>query len=91
MQDHALLVWGAASLGMVSSQCHHGIAGIDEIVRPEDTDFAQSGLKMPSVIRATRLAVVTADVLQQGAIGSLPEARLGRIRGNIARWISGSA
>nr|VFJ56867.1 MAG: mRNA interferase MazF [Candidatus Kentron sp. FW] len=77
---------------MISSQCHHGIAGIDEIVCPEDTDFAQSGFKMPSVIRATRLAVVTADVLQ-GAIGSLPEARLGRmrIRGNIARWISGSA
>ena len=74
---------------MISSQLRHEIAGIDEVIRPSDGDFAQTGLKLASVIRATRLAVVGSDVLQ-GTIGKFPDARLHRVRRNIVDWISGT-
>ena len=73
---------------MISSQLRHELAGIDEIIRPADSDFAQTGLKSASVIRATRLAVVAAESLQ-GAIGSLSDKRLSQIRQHIASWIAG--
>lgn len=74
---------------MISSQLRHEIRGTDEVVRQDDPDFAQTGLKLPSVIRATRLAVVASGMLQ-GAIGSLPAQRFGRVRKRIAHWISGT-
>ena len=72
---------------MISSQLRHEIMGIDEVVRQDDRDFAQTGLKLASVIRATRLAVVASDMLQ-GSIGTFPDARLDRIRRRIAGWIT---
>ena len=74
---------------MISSQLRREIAGIDQIIRPSDSDFAQTGLKLASVICVTRLAVVASDVLQ-GSIGAFPDARLDRIRQSIAEWISGT-
>ena len=68
---------------MISSQLRHEIAGVDEVIRPADGDFAQTGLKSASVIRATRLAVVAAEVLQ-GKIGALGAVRLSRLRHHIA-------
>lgn len=73
---------------MISSQLRHAIAGTDEVIREADSDFARTGLKLVSVIRTTRLAVVAADVLQ-GRIGAIPDERLSRIRQRIADWISG--
>jgi mRNA interferase MazF len=73
---------------MISSQFRHELTGIDEIIRPADSDFAQTGLKSASVIRATRLAVVAADVLH-GKVGALGAERLNRLRQHIADWISG--
>ena len=73
---------------MISSQLRHEMAGIDDVIRPADSDFAQIGLKLASVIRTTRLAVVAAGILE-GTIGTLPKARLDRIRQNLADWISG--
>nr|VFK22504.1 MAG: mRNA interferase MazF [Candidatus Kentron sp. MB]VFK28835.1 MAG: mRNA interferase MazF [Candidatus Kentron sp. MB]VFK74116.1 MAG: mRNA interferase MazF [Candidatus Kentron sp. MB] len=73
---------------MISSQLRHEIPGVDTILHPDDADFAQTGLKLPSVIRVTRLAVVASSMLQ-GAIGSMPNRRLNRIRQSIADWISG--
>ena len=74
---------------MVSSQLRHELPGIDEVVRTTDTDFSQTGLKVTSVIRTTRLAVVAADVLQ-GTIGTLAGSRVSRIRVRLADWISGN-
>lgn len=54
---------------MISSQVRHYVPEFDEIVREEDSDFATSGLKVASVIRVGRLAVVEADILL-GAAGS---------------------
>ena len=46
---------------MISSQTHQHIVGFDEIVQESDVDFGESGLKVTSVIRVGRLAVVRGD------------------------------
>ena len=71
---------------MLSSQLHHEVPELDEIIHDTDNDFSQTGLKVTSLIRVTRLAVVSADILE-GAIGSLSEERLNRIRSRLADWI----
>jgi mRNA interferase MazF len=71
---------------MISSQTRHYLAGFDEVVREGDEDFDPSGLKVASVIRAGRLAVVSGDVLL-GAIGEISRERLERVRQNIVKWL----
>ena len=71
---------------MVSSQTRHCISGFDEIVQEEDPDFVQSGLKVPSVIRVGRLAVVEGEILL-GAIGQIAFERLERIKERLAKWL----
>lgn len=44
---------------MISSQTRHHIAEFDELVQDSDEDFEQSGLKVTSVIRVGRLAVIS--------------------------------
>jgi mRNA interferase MazF len=73
-------------LCMVSSQLRHEIPEMDEVVCDTDPDFRQTGLRMTSLIRVTRLAVVSGGELE-GAIGQLTEERLRRIRARLARWI----
>ena len=60
------------------------------MVRQTDPDFAQTGLKATSLIRVTRVAVVSADILH-GAVGNVAPDRLERIRCRLGQWISGSA
>ena len=71
---------------MVSSQVHHILPGFDEIVYEDDTDFASSGLKVTSVIRIARLAVVEAGILV-GATGQISFERLQRIKSHLAEWL----
>ena len=73
---------------MISTQLRHEIPGVDEIVRATGSDFAQTGLKVTSVIRTTRLAIVAAEILQ-GTIGTIANERLDRIRRCLAAWVSG--
>ncbi len=72
---------------MISLQLRHEIPGIDEIIHISHGDFAQTGLKMTSLIRITRLAVVSKNMMQ-GAIGNLDTKRLAQIQIRIANWIS---
>ena len=72
---------------MVSSQTRQYIAGFDEIVKEDDEDYKQSGLKVTSVIRVGRLAVVSGDILL-GAIGEISSERLKRIKKNLSNWLS---
>jgi mRNA interferase MazF len=74
---------------MISSQLRHYVAEFDEIVREDDTDFAKSGLKVTSVIRVGRLAVVDGEFLL-GAIGDIAPERLQRIKGRLADWLKQS-
>ena len=73
-------------LRMISSQLHQELSGLDEIISEADTDFHSSGLKTIGLIRVTRLAVVSSDVLL-GSIGEINPRRLRRIKGRLARWI----
>lgn len=72
---------------MVSSQLQQAEAGLDETVMPSDADFPASGLKAPSVLRVTRLAVLDGALLV-GGIGAISDERLGAIRQRLAKWIT---
>jgi mRNA interferase MazF len=73
---------------MISTQLHQRVPELDEVVSETDPDFLQTGLKTASLVRVTRIAIVSADILR-GAIGKLASGRLTRIRSSLGRWISG--
>src|SRR4030067_3413625 len=60
---------------MISSQTRQYITEFDEIVQDTDKDFGESGLKVTSVIRVGRLAVVSGGILL-GPIGQIFRARM---------------
>jgi mRNA interferase MazF len=72
---------------MISSQTRQYIAGFDEIVQEDDDDFGASGLKVTSVIRVGRLAVVSGEILI-GAIGQVSSKRLARVKKQLSDWLS---
>jgi mRNA interferase MazF len=74
---------------MISSQTRHHLAGFDEIVQESDDDFAESGLKVVSIIRVGRLAVVSGEILI-GAIGNIAPERLSRVKKHLSDWLSGN-
>ena len=69
---------------MISSQTHQYIAGFDEIVEDSNEDFKQSGLKVTSVIRVGRLAVVSGEIL----LGAISNDRLNHVKKNLSNWLS---
>ncbi|GFP38288.1 mRNA interferase MazF, partial [Candidatus Hakubella thermalkaliphila] len=69
-----------------SSQTRHCVAEFDEVVQDRDHDFVESGLKVTSVIRIGRLAVVSGDLLL-GAFGQISEHRLARIKRRLSEWL----
>jgi mRNA interferase MazF len=71
---------------MISSQLHQAIPNFDEIILRTDTDFAQTRLKSDSVIRLSRLAVVS-ETIFVGKLGEISPARLQRVKDNLADWI----
>jgi mRNA interferase MazF len=68
---------------MISSQLHQEIPDFDEVITPTDSDFQQSGLKLASVIKISRLALVNSDVLL-GKLGQIDTQRLSRIKQRLA-------
>ena len=74
---------------MVSSQLQQADADLDEILLPSDTNFAATGLKVPSVLRLSRLAVLDGALLV-GSIGEIGEDRLAQVRQRLANWIAES-
>lgn len=53
----------------------------------KDDDFIASGLKVTSVIRVGRLAVVSGETLL-GAIGQISNERLSREKKQLSDWIT---
>ena len=74
---------------LVSTQLRHFVREFDEIVGEDAPDFAESGLKAPSVIRLGRRAGVEGSALP-GAIGKVALDRLRRAKNRLARWLSES-
>jgi mRNA interferase MazF len=72
---------------MVSTKLDQADAGLDEVLDMADGDFAASGLKAPSVLRLSRLAVLDATLLV-GSIGNIGNDRLERVRQRLADWIA---
>jgi len=73
---------------MISTQLQQALEGFDEVIDQSQSDFHSSGLRVASVVRVARLAMVSADVLV-GAIGEIGPERLQRIRQKLASWIQG--
>ena len=71
---------------MISSKTGQEIIDLDNMIETTDEDFIQSGLKLTSVFRVTRLAVI-ADTLLIGIIGEISQERLAIIKKNLAHWI----
>lgn len=71
---------------MISSQLRHAIADFDEIIDQEDADFANTGLKVTSLIRIGRLAVINEEILL-GTIGSITSDKLQQIKTRLADWL----
>jgi len=71
---------------VISSQLSQAVADFDELVGREDADFPASGLRMASVIRVGRLAVVERSILV-GSVGEISSERLSRIKAKLADWL----
>ena len=71
---------------MISSQTRHYLPNFDETVQEGDSDFSQSGLKLESVIRVGRLAVIEGESLL-GEVGKVSGDRLKRIKSHLAKWM----
>ena len=72
---------------MISSQTRQYLEGFDEIIQENDDDFEESGLKVTSVIRVGRLAVVSGEILI-GAIGQVSSERLKRVKKHLSDWLT---
>jgi mRNA interferase MazF len=68
------------------TQLHHEVPDFDEVIGPNDGDFASSHLKVVSLIRLGFLAVIT-KVQAQGAIGHISKERLQRLQTRLANFL----
>lgn len=73
---------------MISTQMHQAIIDFDESIDQNSLDFIPSGLKIPSLIRVGRLAVVASEILV-GTLGEISHERLCRIQNSLTSWIQG--
>ena len=62
---------------MLSTQLQHVSEGFDELIDQSQSDFQSSGLKIASVVRIARIAVVSANLL----VGTIDEVSLDRLKG----------
>jgi len=74
---------------LYDSQTRQAVLGIDEAISISDSDFSQSGLKNDSIIRLTRLAVVS-DSIFLGTTGEIFAERLEKLKNKLAHWINTS-
>jgi mRNA interferase MazF len=58
----------------------------DIVINQGDSDFIQSGLKLPSLIRISRLAVASEEIFT-GKLGQIDTNRLKSIKERLASWI----
>ncbi|MBI2485650.1 MAG: type II toxin-antitoxin system PemK/MazF family toxin [Deltaproteobacteria bacterium] len=62
----------------ISTQLHQCVDGFDEVISPDDADFAASGLLSESLIRLGFLAVLSRKSIA-GSIGSISSERHKRL------------
>lgn len=74
---------------MISTQTRHQVENLEMIISESTVGFDRSGLKQTSLIRTSRLAVVSSQIFE-GKIGRLPEPIFNEVRSKLAKWISGA-
>lgn len=70
----------------ISTQLQQRVADLDELVGPSDPDFAESGLKAPSVIRLGFLTTLPARRFL-GIIGSISPKRHQRLLERLSDYL----
>ncbi len=73
-------------LSLISSRTYQTVPQFDEIIDPSDSDYADTGLKVRSVVRLARLASVEASAIN-ARLGNISAQRLGRITQRLADWL----
>lgn len=71
---------------MISSQLHQLQPELDWILTPEDSEFSASGLRVASLFRLSRIAILDGALLI-GKLGEIPEHRLNELQQRLANWI----
>ncbi|WP_328188488.1 type II toxin-antitoxin system PemK/MazF family toxin [Marinobacter sp. OP 3.4] len=75
---------------MVSSQLRQAAPKLDWVLEPTSDEFPPSGLKVASVFRLSRLAVLDGSLLL-GQLGMISDDRLNDLRQRLGRWIMSDA
>lgn len=70
----------------VSSQLRHEVAGFDEMISIDDSDFRSSGLSEESLIRLGYLAIVSTKDFA-GSLGSISAERHRRLVERLAKYL----
>ena len=70
----------------VSKQLHQISYGLDELIKADDGDFAQTGLLYPSLIRLGWLQTISESDIR-GVVGSVSKARLNRLLVRLSSFI----
>ncbi len=71
---------------VLSSQLRHEVAGFDDVIDRESSDFSASGLKQASLVRLGLLSTVPNSDLE-GKLGEISKQRLERLRNRLAQHI----
>lgn len=73
-------------LALITSRVHQAVPDFDEIIETDDRAFAQTGLKMRSVIRLGRLATVDVSVVN-ARLGEVGSHHMVSVRRRLGDWL----
>jgi mRNA interferase MazF len=71
---------------MVSTQLQHCVEGLEVVITAREPDFSSTGLRADSLLRTSRLVVVSESVFEL-ELGTLPPRCLRKVKERLARWI----
>lgn len=72
---------------MVSTQIQHCVEGSDIVITSAERDFVATGLRADSLLRISRLAVVSEAIFEL-KLGGLPPHLLREVRQRLGYWLS---
>ena len=75
-----------ALLIMITSRPYQAIPGFDDVIETTDVDFADSGLKVRSVIRLARLTSVQTSIIN-ALLGEISTERLTKLKKRVIDWL----
>jgi len=71
---------------MISSQLHQYVPELDWQLTPDDLEFGDTGLKVASVFRLFRVAVLDGQLLL-GQLGQVTDVRLRHLTERFSHWL----